>query len=99
MREELDHAPDRLGRVERVQRREDEVAGLRRLQRDLGRLGVAQLADEDDVGVLPQHPAKRLREALRVEADLALVDDAAAVVMEDLDRILDRHDVLPSASG
>ena len=40
-REELDHAPDGLGSVERVQRREDEVAGLGRLQRGLRRLGVA----------------------------------------------------------
>ena len=93
-REELDHAPDRLGRVERVQRREHEVARLGRLQRGLCGLGVAQLADEDDVRVLAEHAAQRLAEALGVEPDLALVDDAAAVGMEDLDRILDRHDVL-----
>src|SRR6185437_4392711 len=31
-----------------------------------------------------------------VEADLALVDDAAVVGVEDLDRILDRDDVLPA---
>ena len=37
---------------------------------------------------------QRLLEGLGVETDLALVDDAAAVGMEDLDRVLDRDDVL-----
>ena len=67
---------------------------LRGLQRGLRRLGVAELADQDRVGILPKHAAERLAEALGVEPDLALVDDAAAVGMEDLDRILDRDDVL-----
>ena len=53
-REELDHAADGLGGVDRVQRREHEVAGLRRLQRGLCGLGVAELADQDRVGVLAQ---------------------------------------------
>jgi hypothetical protein len=35
-------------------------------------------------------------EGLGVEPDLALVDDAVDVLVEDLDRILDRHDVLPA---
>ena len=33
-------------------------------------------------------------EGLRVGADLALVDDALLVAVEELDRVLDRHDVL-----
>ena len=74
--EELDHAADRLGRVDRVHRREDEMARLGGLERRLGRLGVAELADQDHVGVLAERAAKRLRERLGVEPDLALVDDA-----------------------
>jgi len=93
-REELDHPPDRLGGVDRVHRREDEVAGLRRVEGRLGRLGVAELADQDHVGVLAKAAPKRLRERGRVEADFALVDDAAVVAVDDLDRVLDRHDVL-----
>ena len=93
-REELDHPADRLGGVDRVQRREHEMARFRRLERGLGRLGVAQLADEDDVRVLAERAAQRLPEVDRVEADLALVDDAALVGMENLDRVLDRDDVL-----
>ena len=65
--EELDIPADRLGGVDRVHRREDEVPGLGCLQRRLGRLGVAQLADQDHVGVLPQRAAERLVERLGVE--------------------------------
>ena len=60
----------------------------------MSRLGVAKLADEDDVRVLAQHPAERLAEAVRVEPDLPLVDDAALVRVEELDRVFDGHDVL-----
>ena len=34
------------------------------------------------------------REALRVRAELALVDEALLVPVQELDRVLDRHDVL-----
>ena len=56
-REEVEHAVDRLGRVDGVDRREHEVAGLGRGQRRLDGLLVAHLADQDHVGVLAQHPA------------------------------------------
>ena len=92
-REHRDDAVDRLGRVERVQRAHHEVAGLGRGERGLDRLEVAHLADEDHVGVLAQRGAQRVREALRVDADLALVHDRAPVADQELDRVLDRHDV------
>ena len=60
---ERQDAVDRLRRVGRVQRREDEVAGVRRLERGVERFEVADFADEDDVGILTQHAAQRLREA------------------------------------
>src|SRR6267143_3090998 len=43
---------DGARRVVRVQGREDEVSGEGGLDRDLGRLEVADLADHDDVGIL-----------------------------------------------
>ena len=95
-REELDQAAERLGRVDRVHRREHEVAGLRGLQRRLGGLGVAKLADQDHVRVLAQRAPERLVERVGVDPDLALVDDAGRVVVQDLDRVLDRDDVLPA---
>jgi hypothetical protein len=47
--------------VVRVQRREHEVAGQRRLHGDLRRLEIAYLADHDDVGILAQDRAQRAR--------------------------------------
>ena len=82
-------------RALRVQRREDEVAGLGRGERGRDRLEVAHLADEDHVRVLAERGAERLGEAsVASDADLALVDDAALVPVQELDRVLDREDVL-----
>ena len=64
-REEVDDAVDRLGGVDGVDGREDEVAGLGRAQRGVDRLLVAHLADEDDVRVLAQDAAQRALERVR----------------------------------
>ena len=98
-REDVDDAVDRRRRALRVQRAEDEVAGLGRGERGRDRLEVAHLADEDHVRVLAERGAQRLGEARRVGADLALVDDAALVAVHELDRILDREDVLGARCG
>jgi hypothetical protein len=90
---EREHAIDRLRRVGRVQRRENEVARVRGLQRRIERFEISNFADEDDVGVLTQHAAKGLTERRRVGADLTLVDVRVHVTMEELDRVLDRDDV------
>jgi hypothetical protein len=83
-----------LRRVLGVERREDEVAGLRRGQRRADRLHVAHLADEDHVGVLAQRGLEAHREGLGVRPDLALVDDALLVRVQELDRVLDGEDVV-----
>jgi hypothetical protein len=70
------------------------VAGLGRGQRGPDRLEVAHLAEEDHVGVLAERALERLGERDGVGADLALVDDAALVAVEELDRVLDGHDVV-----
>ena len=59
----------------------------------LHRLGIGHLAEEDDVGILTKHSRRTFGEARRVGTDLALRDDRALVDVEELDRILDRHDV------
>ena len=53
---------------------------------------VAHLADEDHVRVLTQDAAQRAYD-VGVLADLALVDHRALVLVQELDRVLDRHDV------
>jgi len=53
-REEVQDPVDRLGRVVRVDRRQDEVPGLGGRQDGPRRRLVAHLADEEDVGVLPE---------------------------------------------
>ncbi len=92
-REDVDDAVDRRRRAARVQRREDEMPRLRRRQRGGDRFEVPHLAEQDHVGVLAEGAAQSFGKPARVAADLALVDEALAVAVEELDRILDRQDV------
>ena len=91
--EGVDDPVHRLDGAVRVEGREREVARLGDPERRLHRLEVAHLADEDDVGVLSEDGPERVRERVRVGVELALVDDAALVGVEELDRVLDRDDV------
>ena len=93
-REDVDDPVDGLRGRLGVQGGEDEVAGLGRGQRGGDRLQVAHLADQDHVGVLAQGGAQAEGEVGRVGADLALVDDRAFVLVQELDRVLDRQDVV-----
>ena len=61
--------------------------------RNLHRLGVAHLTNDDDIGRLAKGGAQRGREVGGVDADFDLLDDRPAVRMFVLDRILDRDDV------
>src|SRR5215218_7171880 len=87
----LDQAGDRARGVVRVERGEDEVAGERGLDRDLGGLAVADLADHDDVGVGAHHRAQAGRER---EAGLVVDLDLGEALELVLDRVLDGDDVL-----
>src|SRR5829696_6375616 len=77
-----------------VQRPEDEVPGLRRRYGQRDGLEVAHLSYEYHVGVLPQDMLESLGKALGILVDLALVDDALLVLVQDLYRVLNAHDVL-----
>jgi hypothetical protein len=85
----VDEARDGAGRVVGVDGGEDEVAGERGADGDLGGVLVADFADHDDVGILAEHVAERAGEG---EADLGphlhLVDAGHLV----FDRVLDRDD-------
>ncbi len=91
--EDVDHPVDRLRGVLGVKRREDQVTGLRGGQRGGYRLEVTHLADEDHVGVLTEHVLQRRGERVRVLPHLTLVHERPLVTVEELDRVLDRHDV------
>ena len=91
--EQGEHAIHGARHARRVKRRQHEVPRFRGLERDVHRLLVADLADEDDVGVLPERGAQGVREAPRVDADLALAHARLLVAMKELDGILHRHDV------
>jgi hypothetical protein len=94
--EDIDDPVDRLHRRVGVQGRQAEVTRLGHGQRRLDRLEVSHLTDQDDVRILSENVFERLLEALRVRTDLALIDHTPLVVVQVLDRILDRHDVLVS---
>ena len=88
---EVDHARDRRDGVVGVNGAEDEVPGLGGLAGDLGGLLVADFADENHVGVLPQDAAQLGGEGLaRFEVHFDLRDAVHAV----FDRVLDGDDVL-----
>ena len=74
------------------------MPGLGSHERDLHRLGVADFAEQDHVGILPQRSPERRRERRRVEPDLALAHRALVVLVEKLDGVFDGDDVLRRGS-
>ena len=76
-----------------MQRGEDQVTRLGGGDRRRDRLEVSHLTHQDDVGVLPQHVLEGRSEPVGVGTYLALVHDATLVLVEELDGVLDGHDV------
>ena len=68
--------------------------GLGGVERHPHRLEVAQLSDEDRVGVLPERRLQRGREGRRVGPELAVRHDRRLREVDELDRVLDRDDVV-----
>ena len=98
--EDVDDAVDGGSCGAGVQGAEDEVAGLRRGERNGDGFQVAHLTNEDDVRVLTQCVLESTLEGQRVLADLALVNHAVAVRVNEFDRVLNREDVaVPRAVG
>ncbi len=67
-----------------VERPEDEMAGFRGGQGDPRGFRVAQFADEDDVGILPEHVFQGGGERGGVDGDLALIDEGQLVLVKHL---------------
>ncbi len=86
----VDHAGDGRWRVVGVQGGEHQVAGERRLDGDAAGLQIPDLADHDDVRVLPQErPQRRGERQADLVAHQHLVDPHQVV----LDRVFGGHDV------
>ena len=92
--EQTQDAVDRLARVDGVQRAEHEVARLGGGHGDLDGLAVAHFADEDDLGRLAQRGAQAIGVAVEIRAEFALVERALTVLVDELDRIFQRDDVV-----
>ena len=56
-------------------------------------IGIADLADKNDVGVLPKRGPQRIGELVRVRPDFALGDNAFIVAVQIFNRVLDRYNV------
>src|SRR5215211_1231444 len=97
-REDVYDPVDGLRGVLGVQRSEDEVPCLRSCYGERDGLEIAHLTNEYHVGVLPEHVLESLGEALGVLVDLALIDDALLVLVQELDRVLYAHNVLVSGA-
>src|SRR5215218_7429658 len=93
-REDVNNPVDCLRGVLGVQRPENEVAGLRRRYGERDGLEVTHLAHEYHVGVLSQDMLESLGKALSILVDLALVNNALLVFVQELYGILHAHDVL-----
>ncbi|MPM25975.1 hypothetical protein SDC9_72476 [bioreactor metagenome] len=94
-REDVDDPVDGLGGILGVEGGEDEVP---RFGGGDGRgdgLQVPHFADEDDVGVLAEHPPEGFGEAAGVDAHLALVDDGFLRFVDVFHRVFDGDHVVP----
>ena len=73
------------------------MSRLRRVQRQTHRLRIPHLADDENVGCLAHGGAQGTDEVRHVAAHLLVLDQAEAVLVLVLDRVLDRDDVPPLA--
>ncbi len=54
---------------------------------------VTHLTNQNDIGILSQRAFKRNGEAVGIEPDLTLIDDALAVAVQIFDRVFDGDDM------
>jgi hypothetical protein len=80
-----------------MQRRHHQVPGPGQRNGRFHGHAVADLADQDDVRRRAHRHTQGVLETARVEAHLALVDDGLLVGVQELDRVLDREDVVRRA--
>ena len=89
-----DDSIDGLGSVDRVQRRQHQVARFGSLERHLDRFLVAHFAHQNHFRRLPQSGAQGNRKTWRIGVEFALVNRRILVCVQKLDRIFDGDDVV-----
>src|SRR5579883_993860 len=89
----MDDALQRLIGVVRVQRAQHQVARFGKMDRVFHRLARAHLANQDHVRRLAQRVLQRVFPAIGIDAQFALRDDAALVLVHVFDRVFDGDDV------
>ena len=77
-----------------MQRREHQMPGFRSLQRHFHRLAIAHLAQQNYLGRLPQRSPQSQRKIRRVRVQLPLMNGRVFVLVQKLDRVFDRDDVI-----
>ena len=70
------------------------MAGFRRFQRHFDRLAIAHLAEQNHFRRLPQRGPQSQRKIRRIRMQLALMNGRILVLVQKLDRIFDRNDVI-----
>ena len=97
---EFEEARDRLRSGVGMQGGDDDVTGFGRLHGDLGGLAVAHLADENDIGRLPERGAQGFSKIGFVLSHFSLRDQAGqGVWIDEFDRVLECDEVFAFAFG
>ena len=92
-REEVNDPIERLVGIVSVERAKTQMAGLGKSNGMIHRLACTYLTDHDHIGRLAQSVLQRDLKTFRVHPHFALRDDAAPMLMDELDGILDTDDM------
>src|SRR6185437_6919918 len=92
--EDGDDTLNRLGGVEGVQSRENQVASFRGKQCRGNGFEVAHFPDQNDVGILTEGGAQCGGEIGSVDFDFALIDEALFVAMQELDGVFNGDEMV-----
>src|SRR6185503_17835865 len=85
---------DRRRGRRRVQCAKDEMTRFRGFEGDRDRLEISHFTDQNDIGIFAERRTKGSAERAGMRVYLTLVDKAALILMDELDRVLDGDDMV-----
>ena len=77
-----------------MQRRKGQVACFSNAQCHLDRLEITHFADQHDVGILSKCSSESRAKRMRIGRNLTLIYNAILMIMQKLDRVLDRQNMI-----